>query len=88
MRENYDEIYLSVLGEAIDPVPGVENAFAPGKPCAKTYGEIREAYLRLCQRLGVQEEDGDLETIVRGFFTITDELCRTMYFCGAKYGAR
>ena len=30
-----EKIYLSMLGELTEPVPGVQNAFAPGQPCAK-----------------------------------------------------
>lgn len=78
-----EKVYLSILGELVEPLPGVENAFAPGQPCEGLYQEIFDANRRLCQRLGV-EEDADVECIVDCFFEITRELCLRMYRMGAK----
>ena len=76
-----EKIYLSMLGELTEPVPGVQNAFAPGQPCAKLYRQIYEARCRLCERLG-EEENDDLESIFDGFFQINRQMCLRMYRLG------
>ena len=76
-----EKIYLSMLGELTEPVPGVRNAFAPGQPCEKLYRQLYEAKCRLGERLG-DEEDADLETIVDAFFEINRQMCIRMYRLG------
>lgn len=71
----------------MEPVPGVENAFAPGAPCEGYYKEILDAYCRLCFRLGDLEEDPDVEAILSASMSITDILCQKMYEYGEKFGA-
>ena len=51
------DVYDTLQGEMIVPVPGVENAFAEGTPCERLYAEATEAYERLRERLGVVDED-------------------------------
>lgn len=80
-----EKVYLSMLGELLEPVPGVENAFVPGQLCEVLYQQVYDANRRLCQRLGV-EEDADVECIVDCFFEITRELCLRMYRMGAELG--
>lgn len=79
-----EKIYLSMLGELVEPLPGVKNAFAPGQLCDQLYQQIFEANCRLCQRLGV-EEDADVECIVDCFFQINRELCLRMYQMGRDF---
>ena len=67
-------------------MPGVEDAFQEGSDCATYYHEIWEAYERLRKRLGVQDEDADVEIIIRAFEDIQQELCYRMYHYGAKFG--
>ena len=76
-----EKIYLSMLGELTEPEPGVQNAFAPGQPCAKLYRQIYEARCRLCDRLG-EEENEDLESILDCFFEINRQMCLRMYRLG------
>lgn len=76
-----EKIYLSMLGELTEPEPGVQNAFAPGQPCAKLYRQIYEAKCRLCDRLG-EEENEDLESILDCFFEINRQMCLRMYRLG------
>ena len=77
-------IYETLLGERLDPCPGVENAFAPGSRCADLYEEIYEANLRLCERLDT-EEDPDVEKIIDNFFEIARELSLRMFRQGQKH---
>lgn len=77
-------VYYSLQGALCDPHPGVENAFAPGSICEKSYSDMLDAYGRLCARLGVQDEDKDVEVIINSLQTITEELCYRMFTYGAK----
>ena len=80
-------IYLSMMGELVQPIAGVRNAFAPGQPCEELYQQIYEAKCRLCDRLGV-DEDADLDSILDCFFEINRELCLRMYRLGAEHAVR
>ncbi len=63
----------------------VANAFAEGSHCGREYEEMREAYMRLCDRLGVRDEDADLDIIVDCMENIQRELCCQMYEYGIRY---
>ena len=66
MKENKAKsIYDSLIGTYIPSAaaPGIDNAFAPGQPCMVLYEQAYDAYQRLCDRLGVVDEDDDVETI-------------------------
>lgn len=76
-------IYESMMGDLVEPCPGVADAFAPGEKCAKLYEEIFCANRRLCKRLGVEDDD-DVEIIINNFFTINRELCLRMYEYGEQ----
>ena len=67
-------------------MPGVDDAFAEGSECAELYREIWEAYGRLRDRLDVQDEDKDVETIINAFEEVQRELCYRMYHYGAVFG--
>lgn len=62
----------------------VENEFADGKLCQKAYEDLFNASMRLCLRLGV-DEDRDVEMIISSFFTITEHLCMKMYDYGKRF---
>ena len=79
--DRWEDIYDSMMGELVEPCPGIANAFAPGEKCEKLYEEIFQANRRLCARLGV-EEDEDVEEIISNFFAMNQELCRRMYCYG------
>ncbi len=83
-----EDVYFTLQGESCEPVPGVENAFADGSVCDRCYSEMLQAYARLRDRLGVQDEDTDVETIINSLRTITDELCYRMFAYGAQLGSR
>ena len=80
-------VYLSLLGELLQPLPGVQNAFAPGMPCEKLYQQIYEAKCRLCDLLDT-DEDADVACILDCFWEINRELCLQMYQLGAERGIR
>lgn len=89
MRQDYMEwAYETMVCGLVEGhrMPGVEHAFSGEDVCMKRYGDAMDAYERLCQRLGVVDEDQDVESIFRAFMDIERELCYRMYACGAKYG--
>ena len=83
-----EEIYDTLCG-AVAPgleKPGVENAFAIGESCELLYRKVYDAERRLEQRLGVEQEDEDVQTIIDALLDIQRELCFRMYCYGAKFG--
>ena len=87
--ENFiEDVYYSLTGNLIEPVAGVEDTFAEGTLCAKSYQNIYDANIRLCKRLHVLNEDQDIEIMIHSFFEIQRELCLKMYEYGAKFGMR
>lgn len=61
----------------------VEDEYADGKPCAELYGRVYDAKVRLCERLGV-DEDEDVETIINCMNDIAHILAMKMYDYGAN----
>ena len=55
------EIYEQVIGARYS----VENEFAEGKPCARLYGRVTDARLRLSERTGIDFEDRDILEIIQ-----------------------
>ena len=82
-----DDVYYTLDGQMTmeGGIPGVENAFESGKPCDLLYAEVYNANMRLCQRLGVDEDmgDSDVDTI---FMQICEIMGKKMYEYGAKFG--
>lgn len=78
---SFEDIYETVNGmrEKEYCVPWIEDAFAEGKVCDKRYEEMRQAYLRICDRLGVGDEDEDLNTIIRCMESIQKEIAKDIY---------
>ena len=87
----YEEIYNTMIGlyDSAHSMESVENAFAPGSECALAYEKMRDAYERLCHRLGIEKgEDADLEIMVASMETIQKELCRRMFHYGLQIGTK
>jgi hypothetical protein len=84
------DVYNTLRGHLLPDhqIPGVENVFTPGKRCDLLYSKVYDAQRRLEQRLGVQEYDSDVETIIESLTQIQKELCYCMYQYGAKFGMR
>ena len=87
-EEELDDIYLSLQGFLREEyrVPWVENAYAPGSVCKRAYHDMRAAYGRLCDRLGVNIDDGDsdLNDIVEAMETIQEDLSKRMFRLGIR----
>lgn len=67
-------------------MPGVEDAFTMGSYCESRYRDIWDAYARIREKLGVKDEDEDMELIIGAFEDVQRELCFRMYHYGAKFG--
>lgn len=78
-----EEIYDSLMGDLVVPVPGVENAFSVGSRCAVLYAQVYDSRQRLCDRLGT-EEDEDVEEIIDSLLEISRELSIRMYHYGMQ----
>ena len=74
-----EQVYLSLTGELVDPIRYVPNAFEQGNYCAERYQEMLDAYERLRERLGVTDEDEDVEIIIDSLLAIQRKLCREMF---------
>lgn len=72
-------VYESLIGELVDPIMYVPNAFAPGSFCEARYREMLEAYERLRVRLGGTDEDEDVEIIIDSLLAIQKKLCFEMF---------
>ena len=89
-EELWEQVYTSLTCHISEPwrMPGVINAFADGAKCMRLYGEMRNAYDRLCDRLGVVDEDEDVECVIRCYMEMERELCRLMFEYGQKFSDR
>ena len=72
-------VYESLIGELIVPIKDVPNAFEPGSYCETRYQQVLEAYERLRGRLGVADEDPDIEIIIDSLLEIQRKLCLEMF---------
>ena len=72
-------VYESPIGELVDPIKDVPNAFEPGSYCETRYRQVLEAYERLRGRLGVADEDPDVEIIIDSLLEIQRKLCMEMF---------
>ena len=85
MQENYAKHVYYTLIDAYIPghgAPGVENAFAEGQPCLELYNNAHDAYQRLCDRLGVEDEDDDVEIIFQSLLMLSEILGLKMFHYG------
>ena len=81
-----EKLYYTLIGQMQEEfcVPEVENLFAEGGECEQAYDEMLEAYGRLRERLGVVDEDRDVETIINSFLKIQRLVAIKMFEYGAK----
>lgn len=72
-------VYESLIGELVDPIENVPNAFEAGNCCEARYQEMLDAYERVRERLGVKDEDEDVEIIINSLLAIQRRLCLEMF---------
>lgn len=72
-------VYESLIGELVDPIKSVPNAFEVGSYCEARYQEMLEAYERVLERLGLEDEDEDVEIIINSLLAIQRRLCLEMF---------
>lgn len=86
-NEQIEAIYTTLVGVMREEfrVPGVENLFAEGSECTNCYGEMLAAYERLCDRLGVIDEDKDVEVIICSLRKIEQKVSKKMFEYGMKF---
>lgn len=82
-----EDVYNSVNGyyEKEFIAPGVESLFEEGSECMQLYTDMRAAYERLRDRLGVVDEDSDVETILFSLLRICEKVGLQMYYYGGKF---
>ena len=82
-----EDIYDSLQGVLVPEarVPWVKNLFLPDSPCDRAYSNMLDAYERLRGRLGVADEDGDVEIIINSLLDIQQILGHEMFRCGVEY---
>lgn len=85
-----EQVFETVCGFLVKEacIPGVENLFAPGKPCDLLYQEMAGARERLAQRTGLEEDDTDIEGIIRPLLKISGTIGVRMYEYGAEFAAK
>ena len=66
-------------------IPWVTPVFIPGHPCFNAYRDMLIAYERLLQRLGAEDEDDDVEEIIRCLLLHGKLLLLEMFRCGYIY---
>ena len=77
-------VYESLIGELMEPIENVPNAFEPGSYCDEQNQEMLKAYARVRDRLGVVDEDEDIEVIIESLLDIQRILCVEMFDLAMK----
>lgn len=90
MQTFMESVRDTLHGQLREPycIPGVVNAFEQGSICFKAYEEMYDAYARLRDRLGVIDDDEDVEIIIHSLMTIEEVIAYHMYRYGAMFGIR
>ncbi len=82
-----EAVYATLVGVMREEfrVSGVEDLFAEGSDCMNWYSDMLDAYERLCDRLGVVDEDKDVEVIICSLRKIEQKVSRKMFEYGMKF---
>ena len=89
MEDFITDVFLTLQGQLVVPVEGVEDIFFPGSKCEHYLSEMRDAYTRICERLGEgKEDDADVEIMIYYLWEIAEEMGRWMYHYGHKFSGR
>ncbi len=86
-EELWKQVYTTLTCHVSAPwqMPGVMDAFADDAYCMQQYRTMRNAYDRLCERLGVVDGDEDVGCIIQCYMNIQHELCRLMFQYGQQF---
>lgn len=81
-------VYNSLMGSLTEECRcrEVENLFAANQPCTELYSQMLEAYWRICDRLGQDEEDDDGEIMINSLLDITKIVGLKMFEYGKRFG--
>ena len=87
--EKIERVYCTLIGVMQEEfcVPGVENLFEEGSACELAYERMFDAYARLRDRLGVENEDTDVEQIINALRTIEKNVGMKMFEYGMKFAS-
>ena len=85
-NDQIEKVYYTLIGMLNEEhcVSSVENLFTEGSECERAYDEMLEAYGRLRNRLGVLNEDADVETIINSLLKIQRLVATKMFEYGRK----
>lgn len=79
----YDTLSGNLHGQYA--VPGVEDAFAAGSECLRLYEEMTAVRDQLQSRVGLPEEDEDVERIISILESVQRILAIKMFDYGQKF---
>lgn len=90
MEKHVQRVYETLTGNLVEGccVPGVENAFKEDSYCMNLYGEMLDAYSRVLERLGLVDEDDDIEIIINNLLDISKYLSIKMYHYGSVFSRK
>ena len=86
-NKQIEDVYYTLIGVMNEAycVEGVENLFAGESECACAYSRMLGAYGRLRDRLGVENEDTDVETIISSLLDIEKTVSIKMFEYGMRF---
>jgi len=88
MMETFaDMVYDTLCGnlEGRYAVPGVEVVFTPESKCLQLYEQLDEVRDRLRIRMGLSEEDEDVEHIIQILESVQRILSLKMFYYGQEF---
>lgn len=87
-KEFYKEVHDSLLMGFFEEyrLSWVPDFTDPNCPYSKAYGEMLDASWRICERLGKDGEDEDVECMRNAYEKMQDLVAWQMFSCGVVYG--
>ena len=86
-KDFYQKVYDSMLADMYKEyrLPWVPNFCDPDSPYAKAYGEMLEASWRICERLGKDGEDDDVDCMRNAYEEMQKLIAWQMFVSGSVY---
>ena len=88
LEKDFDDIFLTVAGELEEELPWVRAVSGGGENYEHAWQEIDDAKAHLCERFGMDWEDGDLERILNAVAQLERDVGKRMFLCGVEYAKR